>query len=140
MITYVDTSSLLKLLIEEDGSDRAGLIWDTADALVSVALVLVEGRAALAAAQRGRRLSTSQYRRAVHEFGVLLDEIAVVEVTEDLLGRAARLAEDEGLRAYDAVHLAAAITVEATIFSSADADLCDAAQRRGLHVSNPLDP
>ncbi|MCZ7631338.1 MAG: hypothetical protein M5U19_20820 [Microthrixaceae bacterium] len=53
MITYVDTSSMLKLLIDEDGSERAELIWDSADVLVSVALVVVEGRAALAAAHRG---------------------------------------------------------------------------------------
>lgn len=49
------------------------------------------------------------------------------------------LAEEESLRAYDAVHLAAALTVEATVLSSADADLT-AAGRRGLHVAKPLDP
>jgi uncharacterized protein len=37
VITYVDTSSLLKLVIEEDGSDRAGVIWDSADALCDAA-------------------------------------------------------------------------------------------------------
>lgn len=140
MITYIHTSSLLKLLVEEDGSDRVGLLWDTADSLVSVALIVVEGRAALAAAQRGRRLSTVQHRRARDEFAALVDELAIVEVTEDLITSAADLAEDEGLRGYDAVHLAAALSVEATILSSADTDLCDAAERRGLHVANPLDP
>lgn len=140
MITYIDTSALLKLLVEEDGSDRAGLIWDTADVLVSVALIVVEGRAALAAAQRGRRLSVSQHRRARDEFAALLDELAIVEVTEDLLMDAANLAEGDGLRGYDAVHLAAALSVEATVMSSADTELCNAAERHGLHVANPLDP
>ena len=50
MITYVDTSSLLKLIVEEPGSDRAALIWDTADALAAASVIVVEGRAALAAA------------------------------------------------------------------------------------------
>lgn len=50
------------------------------------------------------------------------------------------MAEDEGLRGDDAVHLAAAPSVGATVMSSADTDLCDAAERRGLHVANPLDP
>ncbi|MDD9372335.1 MAG: type II toxin-antitoxin system VapC family toxin [Acidimicrobiales bacterium] len=140
MITYVDTSSLIKLLIDEDGSERAGLIWDSADALASIAPIVVEGRAALAAAQRGRRLSTSQHRRARDEFTDLVDELFIVEVTEDLLAGAADLAEEESLRAYDAVHLAAALTVEATVLSSADTDLCSAAHRRGLHVANPRDP
>lgn len=140
MITYIDTSSLLKLLIDEDGSDRVELIWDTADTLASVALIVVESRAALATARRGRRLSISQHQRAVDEVTALIDEISIVEVTEDLLEHAAQLAEEEGLRGYDAVHLAAALAVEATVLSSADTDLCDAAERRGLHVSNPLAP
>ena len=140
MITYIDTSSLLKLLIDEDGSDRVELIWDTADTLASVALIVVESRAALATARRGRRLSISQHQRAVDEVTSLIDEISIVEVTEDLLEHAAQLAEEESLRGYDAVHLAAALAVEATVLSSADTDLCDAAERRGLHVSNPLAP
>ena len=140
MITYIDTSSLLKLLIDEDGSDRVELIWDTADTLASVALIVVESRAALATARRGRRLSISQHQRAVDEVTALIDEISIVEVTKDLLEHAAQLAEEESLRGYDAVHLAAALAVEATVLSSADTDLCDAAERRGLHVSNPLAP
>lgn len=140
MITYVDTSSLLKLVIDEVGSEQAELVWNSADALASVALVVVEGRAALAAARRGGRLSTSQHRRARHELGVLIDELSVIEVTEELIADAADLAENEELRGYDAVHLAAALTVEATVLTSADVALCDAAERRGLHVANPLEP
>lgn len=139
MITYVDTSSLLKLVIDEYGSERAELIWDSADALASVALVVVEGRAALAAAQRNGRLGTSQHRAARHGFAALVEALTIVEVTEELIADAADLAEDEALRGCDAVHLAAALTVEATVLTSADTALCDAAARRGLHVTNPLD-
>lgn len=139
MITYVDTSSLLKLVIDEDGSERVELIWDAADSVASVALVVVEGRAALAAAHRGGRLDPRQHRRARDEFSALLHELTIVEVTEELITDAADLAENEALRAYDAVHLAAALTVEATVLTSADTALCDAAERRGLHVANPLD-
>ena len=57
MITYVDTSTLLKLVVEEPGSERASTIWTSADAVASVALIVVEVRAALAAARRGRRLT-----------------------------------------------------------------------------------
>lgn len=140
MITYFDTSSLLKVLIEEEGSDRASLIWDTADALVSVALIVVESRAALAAARRGRRLGIGQHRRAVLELSALIEEMHIVDVDDELLEHASRLAEEENLRGHDAVHLAAAMAVEPTVFSSADADLCAAAQRVGLHVADPLDP
>jgi predicted nucleic acid-binding protein len=139
VITYVDTSSLLKLLVDEDGSERAALIWDASDTLASVALVAVEGRAALAAAHRGGRLGTAQHRRAREAFAALVDELTIVRVTDELLEAAADLAEEEGLRGNDAVHLAAALLIDATVLTSADRVLCDAAGRRGLHVANPLE-
>jgi uncharacterized protein len=140
VITYVDTSSVLKLLIDEAGSERAGLIWDTADVVASAALVVVEGRAALAAAERGRRLTAAQHRRAEVELAALCDELTIVEITGELIATAADVAEEDALRGYDAVHLAAALTIDATVLTSADADLCRAAEGRGLHVANPLDP
>jgi uncharacterized protein len=139
VITYVDTSSLLKLLFDEDGSERAELIWDTADVLAGSALIVVEARAALAAAERGARLTAAQHRDAKDEFAVLVDELSIVEVTGQLIAAAADLAEQEALRGYDAVHLASALMIEAELVTSADAALCEAAARRGLHVANPLD-
>ena len=91
MITYVDTSSLLKLLIEEDGSERAELIWDTADVLAGSALIVVEARAALAAAERGARLTAAQHREAKRELVALVDELSIVEITEQLITEAADL-------------------------------------------------
>ena len=138
MITYVDTSTLLKLVIDEDGSDRAGMIWTSADTVASVLLIVVETRAALAAATRGRRLTADQHAHAREELDALLADLHMVETTEELVGEAAELAEVEALRGYDAVHLAAALLVGATVLSSADTDLCAAAERRGIHVANPL--
>jgi uncharacterized protein len=138
VITYIDTSVLLKLIIDEDGSDRTALIWSSADAVASVSLIAVEARAAIAAAGRGRRLTTAQARDAVGELESLLRVLHVIAVTDELVSAAAELADDEGLRGYDAVHLAAALDIGATVFSSADTALCAAAQRRGLHVANPL--
>lgn len=138
MITYVDTSTLLKLVVDEEGSDRAGTIWTSADTVASVSLVTVEARAALAAARRGRRLTAAQHADARAELDALLADLHIVEPTMELIADAADLADAEGLRGYDAVHLAAALLVGATILSSADTDLCTAAERRGIHVANPL--
>lgn len=139
MITYVDTSTLLKLLIEEDGSERAELIWKSADVVASASLVMVEARAALAAAVRSGRLTKVSHREAKGSLGELIERLTVVAVTERLVADASKLAEQEALRAYDAVHLAAALLVEARVLTSADCDLCEAADRRGIYVANPLD-
>jgi hypothetical protein len=42
VITYVDTSVLIKLLIEEVGTLEAGLIWDAPDVLVSARIGYAE--------------------------------------------------------------------------------------------------
>ena len=82
MITYVDTSSLLKLLIQEPGSQQVALLWDTADALAAIPLVEVEARAALAAAERGARLTAGQHVEARSGLRGLLDELTMVAITD----------------------------------------------------------
>jgi predicted nucleic acid-binding protein len=138
MVTYVDTSTLLKLIIEEDGSERADTIWQSADAVAAASLIVVEARAALAAAERGDRLTARQHRAAKTELNVLVDDLHILAVTDQLVADAADLAEFEGLRGYDAVHLAAALAIGATVLTSADTELCAAAARHGLHVANPI--
>lgn len=139
MITYVDTSTLIKLIIDEEGSDRADMIWQSADQVAAASLILVEARAALASAARLGRLTKTQHRTAKTELGTFYDDLHVVAITDELVGDAAEIAEVEGLRGYDAVHLAAALMIGATVLTSADTALCDAAARRGLHTANPLD-
>lgn len=139
MITYVDTSTLIKLIIDEEGSDRADMIWQSADQVAAASLILVEARAALASAARLGRLTKAQHLTAKAELGTFYDDLHVVAITDELVGDAAEVAEVEGLRGYDAVHLAAALMIGATILTSADTNLCDAAARRGLHTANPLD-
>lgn len=139
MITYVDTSTLIKLLIDEVGTHEAGLIWDEPDVLVSARVGHVEARAALAAARRQRRITATVFRAAIAGLEVLWSQLSVVEVDEDLMRLAGDLATTHSLRGYDAVHLAAAHLVGADVFSSADRHLCAAASSSGFHVANPID-
>lgn len=138
MITYVDTSSLLKLLVEEEGSDRVATLWDESEAVAAVVLIEVEARAALAAATRQGRLTVNQHAQTKNGLVGLLDQLYLIPATAALVAAAAEWAETEALRGYDAMHLAAALEIEATVFTSADAELCDAALRRGFHIANPL--
>jgi uncharacterized protein len=139
VITYVDTSVLIKVLVEEPGTDAARQLWSNSDDLASVALVAVEARAALAAAQRAGRLTRAQHRRSVTSLFALLDQLDLIGISDDLVQQAGDLAESESLRGYDAVHLAGAVLVGATVMASADRALCDAATHHGLHVANPAD-
>ena len=139
MIAYVDTSTIIKLVIDERGSDRAREIWNSADTLASVSLVEVEARAALAAARRAKRVTAAEHRRARTALDSLLDQLDTIAVTDAVVGHASDLAEKHGLRGYDAVHLAGAKLVNADLLTSADEALCQAAANEGIRVANPLD-
>lgn len=138
MITYVDTSVLIKLLISEGGTAEASVIWDEPDVLVCCRLGHVEARAALTAARRLGRITAVVSRDARSGLEVLWSQLSIVELDEDLMRLAGDAAEEHGLRGYDAVHLAAAHHAGADVFSSADRRLCSAASESGLHVANPI--
>ncbi|MGH9051940.1 MAG: type II toxin-antitoxin system VapC family toxin [Acidimicrobiia bacterium] len=137
MITYFDTSALLPLFVDEPASQVAGRLWDTSDRVASVRLVYPEGRAALAQANRLGRITARQLRTAVGHFDRLIAQLFIVEITEILAERAGELAEQQGLRGYDAVHLAAAEAVADpdTILVAGDHQLCDAAGRLGINFA-----
>ena len=139
MIAYVDTSTLIKLVINETGTQRATQIWQAADSLVTVSITEVEARAALATAARSKRLAATEHRRAKTVLRGLLEQIDIVDVTAELVATASDLTELDALRGYDAVHLAAALLVDADVLTSADAELCNGAARHGIRVANPLD-
>ena len=137
MIVYFDTSALIPLIIDEPGSGTCERLWNDATRIVSVRLLYAEARAALARARRMGRLTRSELTSAVGVLDGFIDEIDCVEITESLVRNAGTMAEELGLRGYDAVHLAAAQAVadSDTIFISGDQQLIAAATRLGLTVA-----
>ena len=141
MITYVETSVVLKLLVnDERGGEAAERLWLDSDFVVCAEIGYVEARAALAAAHRNARLSTRSFASAKTELEGLWTQVDVVVVNTALIRSAGDLAESDKLRGFDAVHLAAGITSGAAVFASADDRLLAAARRHGLATSNPLGP
>lgn len=138
MITYVDTSALVKLLVDDEaGTSTIEQLWVASTAVVCCEIGYVEARAALGSAHRPRRLTTAGLRAARGALDGLWAQLDVVPVTTVLIRQAADLAEAEGLRGYDAIHLTAALLVPVDTFASSDRRLYEAAARHGLNVSNP---
>lgn len=141
MITYIDTSVLLKLLVDDEvGASAAQRLWLESDFVVCAEIGYAEARAALASAHRAGRLDAYGLSTAKAELDTLWAQLDVVPVTTELVLVAGDLAELEALRGYDAVHLAAALASKATVVATADAQLLAAAQRRQFDVSNLLQP
>ncbi len=137
MIVYFDTSAFIPLIIDEPNSDSCERLWNEAGRIVSVRLIYVEARAALARAQRLGRLSGGGLASAVSLLNDLSAQIDHIEITDRLVRSAGALAEEQQLRGYDAVHLAAAQAIADgdTVFASGDQQLTAAASHLGLMVA-----
>ena len=146
---FADTSALCKRYIAEVGPTWVRSVLDpTTGATVFIARVTtVEMIAAITRRERGSALTPTDAATARAAFQIDLDqEYQVVEMTETLATQAMRLAKTHGLRGYDAIQLAAALTIQtlratqqlpAMTLVSADSELNAAAMAEGLIVEDP---
>ncbi|MCC7360105.1 MAG: type II toxin-antitoxin system VapC family toxin [Anaerolineales bacterium] len=109
MILYLDTSALTKKYIEEAYSADVVALLEQSDLVGASLLARVELPAAVAKAVRMHWLSAADGERALKAFRAEWPSLLAVQVTESLVIRADNLAWEHGLRAYDAVHLSAAL-------------------------------
>ena len=148
-VFFADTSALSKRYVIETGTSWLRAILDPATTCtVYIArITTVELVAAITRRERARTILPPDAVAARATFRAhIAAEYQVVEVTETLAEQAMLLAETYALRGYDAVQLAAALTVNASyrtaglppvILLSADAELNVAATAEGLPVDNP---
>ncbi len=138
MILYLDTSAFVKLFINEPGSKQVqGAVQRAADCYTHL-ITYVEIRAALAKALRVGRETEEGLELHRSELEIMWRSVNVISPNETLIHRAAELAEQFGLRAYDSVHLAAADVIRTVAgeaeftFAVFDTALRDAAKALGI--------
>ena len=135
MITYLDTSALVKTIIAEPETEIAMDIWNASDVRLTSLITYAEARAALAAASRDRRLA-GRARTAARE---TLDhrwlDLVEAAVSDEVVHLAGDLADSDPLRAFDAVHLASALLASdggELLFATWDRSLSRTARRMGV--------
>jgi uncharacterized protein len=133
-VAYLDASALVKLVVDEQGSEDVAQLWDGADSVLTSRVAHPEVRAALAAAHRDARLDVTAYQRTKADWAEFHRALRLVEVTSELEREAGELAEQHALSGFDAVHLASALTIAAmpVVLATWDARLHRAAQASGL--------
>ena len=139
MILYLDTSAVVKLYATEPGSTQTRRAVKRADQVTSSLLAYVETRAAFARKKRMRQLSDAELERSKRAFELDWSGFAKMPADVEMVSRAADLAEQFQLRAYDALHLATADRLSRETgsridFLGFDAVLNDAAAKLGLAV------
>lgn len=134
MIVYFDTSALMKLFLQETGTDTVRELWEGATGRVTSVAAYPEARSAIAAATRSGRMSGSDAEEAVVELGIRYETMDVIVLDEHLAVEAGEQAARHPLRGYDAVHLASALSVGDALMATWDGDLARAAEDAGLAV------
>lgn len=107
MICYLDSSALVKLLVDEPGTAEISRAVREAELVGTVAISRAEVIAALAKAVRVGALSMDDAKSARHRFRTEWLHFLRLQVSDLLIDRAGDLAWAHGLRGYDAVQLAA---------------------------------
>jgi predicted nucleic acid-binding protein len=139
VILYLDASALVKRYVTERGSKEVLTLTAAAEVVATSLVSRAEVAAALARAVRLGALDRDGGRRAQRRFSREWPDIARVPVSEALVSRAEAFAWDHGLRGYDAVQLASALTWQDSIgqdivLATFDRQLWEATPRAGLQV------
>lgn len=135
MTLYLDTSSLVKLYLDEAHSDSVHGWMRMARVAATSRVAYPEMLSALARRRREGGLDDEGFRRARAAVRNQWSDFVLMDLNETLAGE---LAITHALRALDAIHLAAALTlhVEAApiAFTAFDVRLARAARAVGFRV------
>src|SRR5262249_32746188 len=148
--TYIESSALVKRYVAEVGSTwvRRLVARPVHQVLYTATLTEVEVRSALQRLVREGRLDTAQAQRLTQRVTQhFTRRYQVIRIPRTIVTQAGLVLERHPLRAYDAVQLACALTVQRLlsqqalpppIFVAADDALLAAARAEGFPVDNPL--
>ncbi|WP_170119848.1 type II toxin-antitoxin system VapC family toxin [Branchiibius hedensis] len=128
VISYLDTSAAMKLLVEEAESDALVRELAGSDRRLASSWVLHTELHCAA----GRHASVID----IEAVGQVLDGVELVDLTRGDLLAAGALAP---LRSHDALHLAVALRLAVDEFITYDEELATAARTAGLQVVAPTD-
>jgi uncharacterized protein len=139
MILYLDTSSLVKLYVEEyESSKVAALVKSSSIAATSI-VAYSEARAAFARRFREKAFASKEYSLIKETFNKDWDNYLILSFSGTMIKLAGDLAEKHSLRGFDAIHLASALTLHRELsspvtFSCFDENLNRAAGLEGLKM------
>jgi predicted nucleic acid-binding protein len=137
MIIYLDTSSLVKLYIEEDGSSQIDLLVQSSKFTATSLIAYAEAKAAFSRRFREGAFLLDEYNYLKEVFDNDWSRYLILNVTEAVIRQAGNLAEKHALRWFDYIHLASALTLHRElstpiIFSCFDDRLKKASEIEGL--------
>ena len=139
MILYLDTSALVKAYISEQNSVEVMSAIRGADIVATHLIAFIEAHAAFSRLKREKKINEEEFEFVKTSFVTDWENYLQIENSKNLMLHAVDLAEAFALRAYDSVHLAAAVLLsrqskQSVIFACFDQHLNKAAKVLGLDL------
>lgn len=140
-MTYLDTSALIKRFVNEKGSALVQSIVQRSGPIATAKIAYAEIFAGLSRKLREGAILKSQYALACRQFESDWQAYIRIDLRDEILLAARNLIQRHPLRAYDAVHLASALSLRTEldvelIFAAADRRLLRAAEAERLKPLN----
>jgi predicted nucleic acid-binding protein len=142
---YFDTSALVKRYIEEAGSRDVMRLMDAAEHQAVSVVAEAELPAALARAVRMGVITQQDGDAALRAWEVDCEDLLWIQLPQVMARQAGQLARRDGLRGYNALHLATAFWWQANVghdlvVATYDRELWRAAWQHGLPVFPEQEP
>lgn len=146
---FIDSSALVKRYVNETGTSFVrGITHQHSKNFIYIAhITAVEVTSAVVRRRGAREITPKKASSILSRFrGHLVGRYNQMEISAEIISAAMKLVNTHGLRAYDAVQLAAALRIYRDwsdaelgdfVFVSADKALNDAAKSEGLSVEDP---
>ncbi len=140
MISYFDSSSIVKWFIDEPFADMAKKIKNESEMIFTSIISYPEVMSACNRAGKEGRYSNSDMMHVKNEFMRIWPDFRWINMTESLVKQAGELIFIHDLRAFDTIHLASAILIKEEsdgidlFFSCFDRRLNRVAQKEGIEI------
>jgi predicted nucleic acid-binding protein len=136
----LDTSALVKLYVREEGADVVRELVMRCSAAGTSKVAYAEARAAFARALRQGVIGDEGYREIVAALHNDWHTYLAMEVSDALIFLAGDLSERHGLRGFDAIHLASALTLKTQVSEEMVAACFDSRLWEAFRVYLPVMP
>jgi len=138
-LIYLDTSALVKLYVREPGTDDVQRLAKSSASIGTSLISKTEAAAAFSKAIRVGYLPPEEARAAWETFLDAWPSVVRLAINETIVTQAGTLAFSHGLRGYDAVHLATALSWQDTLdipvlFATYDQQLWEIAKQVQIAV------
>jgi predicted nucleic acid-binding protein len=139
MILYLDTSALVKKYFKEKNSSEVISAWKVSLGIATSAVAYAELLAAVYRKTTETRIKKSVFGNVLKRFHEDWSSFIIVEVDNRLNETIHTVIANHGLRGFDAIHLASALTIGAAVadqflFACYDERLRHAAQAENLET------